>query len=195
MSRWLIALVLATASMPSTAQAAPVCKARDGFGPALFAEPIRRGRSKATADFRLFVQCEAGAEGRWTLAFENAADGKVRPLKPMHRRSKPRTLPPSRRAFDLELSDRTSYCSDLRRPQATALSVRGPAGRRFTAFEAEVRARFVGTGALEGLTQSHTTKVYCPACIGGRRGSIYVRITNRRGGGQMAPPSGSTARP
>ena len=73
------------------------------------------------------------------------------------------------------------YCDGIAPIRERRRFVQGPAGRRFTGFEAEVRVRLEGTGALAGLSQSYSKKVYCPACLdAGSPGSIYVRVPQGR---------------
>ncbi len=175
---WVVVLV-SLAGGSAVAEERPECRERPGFGDPLRIEPIRSGRARALARFRLFVECDAGAEGEWTLDFENAARGVTRALGNIEGRGKPRPLGPSRRPFEADLYGKALYCTDLSPPPSTE-SVAGPPGARLTTYEAEVRARLTGTGALAALSRTYTARVDCPACQDRQpRGMIYVRISRR----------------
>ena len=174
----IMVVALSVVSVEAAATPTPKCRLRDGFGQPLTVEPLRLGRAHGLATLRLFVECDAGAVGGWSVEFENAVGETVRPLRAMDGRGQPKPLPASRRDYRLEVGNRASYCRDLAASSAeTPFRVEGPPGARFTAYEAEVRARFTGTGALAELSRTYAAAIYCPACSGlGARGSLYVRI-------------------
>ena len=62
------------------ARGEPLCRATVKNASVLVIEPMQAGRARALAEFRLPVRCDAGAEGTWSLSFENAtAHTKGRP--------------------------------------------------------------------------------------------------------------------
>ncbi len=182
-------IIIAISGAAVTVSAAPVCRAREGFGDPLRVQALQAGRSSGIAKFRVHAECEAGAEGTWTIQFDNAVRGTTHALRPINTRGRPRTLKPSRRNYRIDLYDKTSVCRDLDPPPGTKTVVRGPPGRRYTAFEATVTARLVGTGALAGLSMRRSATVYCPACgHHSRGGRIYVRLPRARRRGTRPEP-------
>ena len=171
--------ILGSTVMLQEALAAPACRTIDGFGDPLLLEPLRHGKARGLAEFRLHVECDAGSQGTWALEFKNKASGDFQSLRPINRSNKPKSLKPSRRRFELEIYDKTLFCRNLETPSKKT-AVTGPAGRRITTFETEVQVRLIGTGALADLSRVYSGRARCPACTGlGTRGSLYVRIPQR----------------
>lgn len=178
-----VSVLLLLAYRPQTAHAAPECRILPGFDPPLIIEPLRHGKSRGLAEFRLHIECDAGADGTWALAFNQATGDRAHPLRPINRRDRAQSLRKSRRKHTLKIYDKALYCR--RAPDRPAAArqhrVTGPDGHRLTTYETEVRVRLQGTGALAGLSREYTAKVRCPACnLRSRRGSIYVRIPQGR---------------